>query len=316
MRVLVTGHQGYIGGILAPALVHRGHEVMGCDIGLFDQCRFLDEPDYCENLSLDIRDIGAKDLADFDAVIHLAGLSNDPLGDINPKLTFEINLDASIRLAQLAKAAGVKRFLFASSCSNYGSYQGKLLDESAPFYPVTPYGESKSKADAFIASLASDDFHPCNLRAGTVYGIAPRMRFDLVLNNLVAYAVSSGSVYLKSDGTVWRPLIHVRDLALAYSCLLETDEEVISGQSFNVGRTDQNFQIKTLAAKIIEQLPHCSLDMKTNAQSDQRDYRVNCEKLRHAVPTFDPHWTIDQGITELIETLMSESRESIRFRRR
>lgn len=301
MRVLITGHQGYIGGVLLPMLQHRGHQLVGCDVNYFKECLYLEKEVNIENLSMDIRDISKNDLKNFDAIIHLAGLSNDPLGNFNPTLTYDINQYASQWLAKCAKAAGVRRFLFASSCSNYGASDETLLDEQADFNPQTPYGQSKVAAETVICDLQGEGFEPCNLRAGTVYGLAPRIRFDLVVNNLTAFAVANKQVLLKSDGKAWRPLVHVSDVARAYVAALEAPAAAVSGESFNVGRTDQNYQIINVARKIQEIVPNCELASTDQPISDTRNYRVNCSKILKHLPDFKPQWTLDEGIQELYE---------------
>ena len=303
MRVLVTGHLGYIGGLLVPMLQSRGHEVVGCDVNYFADCLYLPETVDCPNLALDIRDLQPSDLDGFEAVIHLAGLSNDPLGNFDPALTLEINQQASEQLALNARRAGVRRFLFASSCSNYGASDGTPLDEQAPFNPQTEYGRSKVAAETTICNLADGAFEPCNLRAGTVYGVAPRIRFDLVVNNLVAYAVATGKVMLKSDGQAWRPLVHVSDVARAYAAVLEAPADAVAGESFNVGCSSENYRIIEVARKIESLLPDCTLNYIDAPVSDTRNYRVNCDKIAQQVPGYQPEWTLEDGITELRDTL-------------
>jgi len=307
MRVLVTGHKGYIGGLLVPMLVEKGYQVVGCDRNFFANCLYLEEGEELDNLNKDVRDLHADDLVDFDVVIHLAGLSNDPLGNFDPALTLAINQIASEQLAINARAAGVKRFVFASSCSNYGASDGSLLDESAPFNPQTPYGQSKCAAETTICELQTEYFSPCNLRAGTVYGVAPRIRFDLVVNNLVAYAVARGEVYLKSNGKAWRPLVHVSDVARAYVAALEAPAKAVSGESFNVGRTSENYQIYQVAEMIKEMIPNCSLRIAGGAAKDSRDYQVNCDKILKCLPTFKPQWTVEQGVLELYNSFVERN---------
>lgn len=299
MRILVTGHLGYIGGILLPMLVERGHEVVGCDNDYFSECLYQPWRANCTNLGRDVRDLSVEDLEGFEAIIHLAGLSNDPLGNFNPDLTIEINQRASEMLAINASSAGVRRFLFASSCSNYGASDGEPLDEQALFNPQTAYGLSKVVAEETISGLASASFEPCNLRAGTVYGLAPRIRFDLVVNNLVAFAVATSKVLLKSDGKAWRPLVHVSDVARAYVAALEAPAEVVSGESFNVGRTDENYQIIDVARKIRDAIPGCEIESTDEPISDTRNYRVNCDKIVQCLSGYQPRWRVDDGIQEL-----------------
>ncbi|MBC7172328.1 MAG: SDR family oxidoreductase, partial [Polyangiaceae bacterium] len=221
MRVLLTGHKGYIGTVLAPMLEAAGHEVHGLDSDIFERCTFGAPPREIPWTRKDIRDVELRDVEGFDAVIHLAGLSNDPLGDLDPALTYEINHHATVRLAELARRAGVHRFLFSSSCSNYGASDGEsILDEESELRPVTPYGKAKALAEQDLAALADSRFCPVYLRNATAYGVSPRLRFDLVLNNLVAWAHTTGAVHLKSDGSAWRPLVHIEDISRAFLALL------------------------------------------------------------------------------------------------
>jgi nucleoside-diphosphate-sugar epimerase len=268
----------------------------------------------------DIRDVEKADLEGFDAVIHLAALSNDPLGDLNPDLTFEINHHGTVELASKSKQAGVPRFLFSSSCSNYGSAGEGWVDEESAFNPVTPYGMSKVKAEAGLARLADRSFSPTFLRNATVYGVSPRMRFDLVVNNLVAWASTTGSIFLKSDGTPWRPLIHVEDICRAFLAVLEAPAEVIHNQAFNVGRTEENYQIREIAEFILEVLPECRVEFAGEAGPDKRSYRVSCEKIAAALPDFKPERDVRGSIPGLIEAnlqfgLQEDDFEGLRFKR-
>ncbi|MBW7884309.1 MAG: NAD(P)-dependent oxidoreductase [Caldilineaceae bacterium] len=299
MRILVTGHQGYIGTILVPMLLAEGHDVVGLDTDLYARCTFGGDIPQIPELRKDIRDIAAADVAGFDAVIHLAALSNDPLGNLNPELTFDINYRASVRLAKLARDAGVERYLFSSSCSTYGAAGDSVLDESAAFNPVTPYGETKVLAEREIAALASDDFSPTVLRNTTAYGYSPRLRFDLVVNNLVAWAVTTGLVYLKSDGTPWRPLIHVEDIARAFIAVLQAPRTVIHNQAFNVGLNEENYQIRQLAEMVGEIVPNCRIEYAPDAGPDKRSYRVDFSKIAQQLPAFQPVWNVRKGIEEL-----------------
>src|SRR6266853_2794176 len=247
MKVLVTGHLGYIGSVMVPMLQAAGVHVTGLDNALFADCLFGDAPAAVPELRKDVRDVEAADLEGFDAVIHLAGLSNDPLGNLNPDLTYDINHHASVRLARLAKEVGVRRFLFSSSCSTYGAAGDKILDETADFNPVTPYGRSKVLVEQEVAQLASPEFSPVFLRNATAYGVSPRLRFDLVLNNLMAWALTTGRAFIKSDGTPWRPIVHIEDISRAFLAALEAPRELIHNQAFNVGRSEENYQIRDLA---------------------------------------------------------------------
>ncbi len=299
MRVLVTGHTGYIGVILTPLLETAGHEVVGLDSDLFVDCTFGKEPPAIPALRKDIRDVKPADLAGFEAVIHLAGLSNDPLGDLNPPITDEINHVATVRLAQMAKAAGVRRFIFSSSCSNYGAAGEEFLNEESPFNPVTPYGISKVMAEQGLAGLAGPNFSPTSLRNATAYGFSPRLRFDLVLNNLVAWAFTTGRVYLKSDGTAWRPIVHIEDIARAFIAVLHAPPELVHNQSFNVGRTAENYRVRELAEIVAETVPGSRIEMAKDARADQRCYRVDCDKIVATLPEFKPQWDARRGAAEL-----------------
>jgi len=320
MRVLVTGHQGYIGSALVPVLRERGHDVVGCDSGLYQHCRFPGIQSEVPDLASDIRALGARDLDGFDAVVHLAALSNDPLGSYRPRLTHEINHEGAVNLARNAAAARVPRFVFASSCSVYGAAGDELLHENSPFNPVTPYGESKADAERGIVDLASEDFSPSVIRAGTVYGVSPRLRFDLVLNNLVAWACATGVVRLKSDGRAWRPLVHVSDVARAYAAILEAPRDRVHCQAFNVGRTLGNYRIMELARVVEAAIPGTHVELVDAPDQDRRDYRVDCDKIGSLLPEWEPRWTIEQGAEELHDALRrfpltSEEFEGERFSR-
>jgi len=256
MKVLVTGHNGYIGTVLTPMLLAQGHEVTGLDANLFTECTFGEEPDFeITEIRKDIRDVQPEDVAGFDVIMHLAGLSNDPLGDLNPDLTYEINYRASVRLAEMAKQAGVLRFIFSSSCSNYGAAGDDFLDENSPFNPVTPYGKSKVMVEQAVSKLADDDFSPTFLRNATAFGVSPRLRFDLVLNNLMAWAYTTGRVYLKSDGSPWRPIVHIEDISRAFIAAMNAPRELIHNRAFNVCRTQDNYRIRELAEIVAETVP-------------------------------------------------------------
>ncbi len=304
MRVLVTGHRGYLGTILVPLLRQHGHEVCGLDSDLFARCTFgpgLGEADLVPELRKDVRDVSPSDLRGIEAIIHLAGLSNDPLGALNPALTHEINCRATLRLAAIARSLGVRRFIFSSSCSVYGAAGGTLIDERAPAIPVTPYGRSKVAAEAGLARLVAPDFCVTSLRNATVYGASPRLRFDLVLNNLVAWAFATGRVLLKSDGTPWRPLVHVEDVARAFVAVLEAPPEQVQGRVFNVGSEDENYQVRELAEIVAETVPNVRIEYAAGAGPDLRCYRVDCAAFRRAVPSFACKWTARRGAEQLYE---------------
>jgi nucleoside-diphosphate-sugar epimerase len=301
MRLLVTGSQGYIGTVLTPMLLAKGHEVVGLDSDLYAGCTFGNSMPETTWLHKDVRDVTARDLEGFDAVIHLAALSNDPLSDLNPELTYEINYRASVQLARSAKAAGVERYLFSSSCSTYGAAGDAPLTEDAEFNPVTPYGHSKVLAEQEIAELADANFSPTFLRNATAYGVSPRHRFDIVLNNLVAWAYTTGQVFLKSDGSAWRPIVHIEDISRAFVAVLHAPKEVVHNQAFNVGASEENYRIRDLAELVREIVPNSRVEYATGAEADKRTYRVDFSKIAQALPEFQPQWTARRGAQELYE---------------
>jgi len=306
MKVLLTGHLGYIGVEAVPILRAAGHEVVGLDTGLYDECDFAAPPDEVPTLEIrDFRDVDTAHLAGFDAVIHLAALSNDPLGDLNPDLTYDINLEGSVALARAAKAAGVSRFLFSSSCSLYGAGADGLLDENAAFNPVTPYGESKIRVEQTLSDLADDTFSPVYFRNATAYGVSRRLRADIVVNNLVGYAVTTGQVLLKSDGSPWRPLVHIRDIIGAMSAALTAPQDSIHDQAFNVGKNGENYRIREVANMVAEVVPNCEVAFAEGASADIRNYRVDFTKAETKLPGFKASWTLRAGIEELYEAYTS-----------
>jgi len=320
MRVLVTGHKGYIGTVMVPMLLQAGHTVVGLDSDLFEQCTFspgmLDVP----GRQVDLRDVQNEDLVGFDAVIHLAALSNDPLSDLNPDITYDINHAASVRLAGLAKDAGVPRFLYSSSCSSYGQAGDALVDETAQLNPITAYAISKVRVEQDVARLADDRFSPTFLRNATAYGASPRLRFDLVLNNLTAWAYAKGRVHIKSDGTPWRPIVHIEDISRAFLAVLAAPREVVHNEALNVGQTEENYRIRELADIVQEVVPGSRIDYATDGGPDPRCYRVDFGKVQRLLPGFKPQWNARRGAQELYAAyraggLVIDDCEGPRFKR-
>jgi nucleoside-diphosphate-sugar epimerase len=301
MRILVTGHHGYIGSVLAPYLAGAGHDVSGLDTGFYRGCDFGADPGDVSGRIVDVRDVTPEDLSGFDAVVHLAALSNDPLGDLDPGLTEHINGDGTLRAAQAAREAGVRRFIFASSCSMYGaSGTDDALDETATLRPLTPYAESKVRAEEGLFALAGPDFAPVSMRNATVFGVSPRLRLDIVLNNLAAWAHTTGRIRLLSVGTAWRPLVHVRDVAKTALALLDAPEEQIRGEAFNVGSDEQNYLVRELA-EVLAEVTGCEIEIAEGSAADSRSYRVDFSKLAGAFPGLDLEWNAQRGAQELVD---------------
>jgi nucleoside-diphosphate-sugar epimerase len=301
-------------------LLAAGHEVVGLDTNLFEGSTFSDGIAKIPEIRKDVRDATLSDVDGFDAILHLAGLSNDPLGDLNPNLTFEINHEASVNLARLAKQAGVQRFIFSSSCSNYGAGGDDLLNEHSAFNPCTPYGTSKVKVEQDVARLADTRFSPTFLRNATAFGVSPMLRFDLVLNNLVAWAYATGRVYIKSDGTPWRPIVHIADISRAFIAAMHAPIDLVHNEAFNVGRNEDNYRIRELADIVKETVPNTVIEYAEDAGPDKRCYRVDCSKITKVLPEFQPVWDARKGAVELHETykkigLVLEDFEGPRFKR-
>ena len=305
MRVLVAGDRGYIGAVMVPLLSAAGHDVEGLDLGLYEGCDLGPAPAYPSGASTraacDMRDVTVGQLADCDAVICLAALSNDPLGDLNPGATHSVNLNGTMQLARAAKAAGVGRFLFASSCSLYGAAGSGAVAEDADLYPVTAYGETKVQAERALSALADDDFSPTYLRNATAYGASPRLRLDIVVNNLTAVATTTGEVRLQSDGTPWRPLVHIEDISRAFLAMLEAPRELVHNEAFNVGRAVDNVQIRQVAEMVRDAVPGSTVTLAEGAGPDLRNYRVDFSKLDDTFPGLKLRWNVREGIEELAE---------------
>ena len=305
MNILVTGHHGYIGSVTTPVLTTAGHDVFGFDTFFYEGCDFGRDGSSIQDARVDVRDVAPDQLEGFDAIVHLAALSNDPLGDLHSDWTYDINLNGTLSLARAAKRAGVPRFVFASSCSMYGaSTSDELLDETAPLRPLTPYAESKVRAEEGLRELADADFSPVYMRNATAYGVSPRLRLDVVLNNLAAWAHTTGKVRLLSDGRSWRPLVHVEDIARATAAILAAPRPVVHDQAFNVGSQDQNVQVRELADGLRELLG-CEVETSHDATADPRSYRVDFTKLTTSLGGFECEWNVRSGASQLVDAYAS-----------
>jgi len=315
MRVLVTGNLGYVGTVMTPMLSERDFEVWGLDNGYYRDCILgpIERTGVTRQIQKDLRDITVQDLEGADAIVHLGALSNDPTGELNPKLTEDINLKSTIRLAQLAKEAGIHRFVFASSCSIYGSSTGAALDENSNMNPLTAYARSKVEAERALAGLADDSFSPTFLRNGTAYGYSPRLRVDLVVNNLVAWAVTTGKVTLMSDGRAWRPLVHIQDMSGAVMAALSVARERVHGEAFNIGREQDNWQVRDIAESVARVVPGSTVTFADGVSADARNYNVSFAKVRERLPEFEPQWSVDKGIVELYEAFKRFELDYARF---
>jgi nucleoside-diphosphate-sugar epimerase len=325
MRVLVTGNNGYIGTVMTRLLLNEGYEVTGLDNDLFEGSVFADEsitggisPIFY--LRKDLREIDVNDLKDVDAIFHLCALSNDPLGNFNPEITYEINHKGSVRLAKFAKQAGVKRFIFSSSCSVYGDSKEHIVDEGSEVNPITPYAISKVRAERDISKLQDSNFCPTILRSSTAYGLSPMLRFDLVVNNFVAWSFTQGTVLLKSDGTAWRPFVHIEDISCAFISVLNSSEDLVANEVFNVGKNDENYQIKQVAEIVKNIVPNSEIKYVEGAKSDKRSYKVKFDKIKSRITKFKPQWNISLGAKQLYNAykkvgLLVEDFEGPKFRR-
>lgn len=314
MKILVTGHEGYLGQVMVPTLLRAGHQVVGFDTQFYQGRDFGSGLVSVPTLKKDVRDGEPADLRGFDAVIHLAALSNDPLGFLDESCTFAINHEGTIAMARAAKAAGVERFLFASSCSLYGAAGDALLDETAAFNPITAYGTSKVLAESDLSAMADDSFSPTYLRNATAYGVSPRLRADVVVNNLVGVACTKGEVLIQSDGTPWRPLVHVEDIARAFLAVLAAPRAAVHDEAFNVGSSTENYQVKDIAAIVQDVVPGCAIRYMEGGGPDPRCYRVNCDKIARRLG-FETQWTVRRGVEELYASFVQERLTEEQFSR-
>jgi len=316
MRVLITGHDGYIGAVMVPVMQAAGHEVVGLDTGFFSDCGTGVDYNGFAAIGKDIRDVTVEDLQGVEAVIHLAALCNDPLGNLNADWTHDINHRASLQLAQMSREAGVRRFLYASSCSMYGAAGDGLINEEAPLHPLTPYAVSKVRAERDISALATDDFSPVFMRNATAYGMSPRLRADIVLNNFVCWAYTTGKIRIMSDGTPWRPIVHIEDISRAFAAALVAPQEAIHNQAFNVGANEENYQVRELADIVREIVPGCTVEYAEGGGPDPRSYRVDFSKLNEMLPGFTPKWDARGGAQELYDAVRAVNLTEDEFQNR
>jgi nucleoside-diphosphate-sugar epimerase len=325
MKVLVTGNNGYIGTIMVPMLLTNGFDITGLDSDIFEESIFGDESitggiSHIPYLRKDIRDVELSDLNGIDAIVHLCALSNDPLGNFNPEITYEINHEASLKLAKLAKKAGVQRFIFSSSCSVYGASTAEILNEESQVNPITPYAVSKVRSEKSISMIADSEFCPTFLRSSTAYGLSPMLRFDLVVNNFVAWAFTKGTVLLKSLGNAWRPFVHIEDISRAFIAVLNAPRDAVYNQIFNVGQNEENYRIKEVAEIIKQTVPNSEIAFEKGAEPDKRSYHVKFDKINQTLPKFKPEWDVRSGAKQLYEAykkvdLLVEDFEGPRYRR-
>jgi nucleoside-diphosphate-sugar epimerase len=314
-KIIITGHSGYIGSLLVKLLKQSNYEILGIDTNYYGKdCEFFNPELEINELNKDIRLINEKDIEGAYAVCHLAAISNDPMGDINPELTLGINYRASLKLAETAKRAGVKKFIYSSSCSMYGiSYDINALDENAEFNPVTAYAKSKVESEKDIIPLADENFSVTFLRNTTAYGISPKLRLDLVVNNMVGWAVTTGKIRIMSDGTPWRPLIHAEDIARAFIAVIQSPKESVNKKSYNVGINSENYQIRDIAEIIKEIIPDTEIIITGEHGSDSRSYRVNFDKIHNELKNFQPKWVLKKGIEEIYESYLKYKMNDEKF---
>lgn len=299
MRVFVTGHLGYIGVHLVELLLAAGHEVTGCDLGLYEGCAWQNFQRPQRELRKDVRALTESDLDGHDCVMHLAAISNDPMGELNPGLTESVNLDGSVELARIAKNAGVGRYLFSGSCSVYGKGEKLDLEEGDPLNPLTAYAKSKIETERLVTEMADDGFTPAFLRNATAYGHSPMLRIDLVVNNLLGSALAYNQIRIQSDGTPWRPLVHCRDIARAFVAFMNAPREVIHAKAINIGDNAQNYQVKDVADQVERLIPSAQVVFTGEVGNDPRNYRVKFDLLNRLLPDFRPQYTIETGMEEL-----------------